>query len=90
MSGMSISTVHSSLETVACFSRFLAHVGIDRLADVDRPPLERHLAWVAFQPGERGLKKTRIAAPPGPIPAPPHRYAVRAARQAVASRKCTS
>ncbi|MEU2868707.1 tyrosine-type recombinase/integrase [Streptomyces olivoreticuli] len=60
MSGMSISTVHNSLEAVACFSRFLAHAGIDRLADADRPLLERHLAWVASQPGEWGLKKTRI------------------------------
>lgn len=60
MSGMSISTVHNSLEAVAYFSRFLAHAGIDRLADVDRLLLERHLAWVASQPGEWGLKKTRI------------------------------
>ncbi|MGP4001169.1 hypothetical protein [Streptomyces sp. 8N706] len=37
-------TAHNSLEAVACFSRFLAHAGIDRLVDVDRPLLERHLA----------------------------------------------
>ncbi|MFF3159914.1 tyrosine-type recombinase/integrase [Streptomyces sp. NPDC057910] len=59
-SGMSLTTAHNSLEAVACFSRFLAHTGIDRLADVDRLLLERHLAWVASESGGWGLKKTRI------------------------------
>jgi integrase len=59
-SGLSITTAHNSLEALACFSRFLARVGVDRLADIDRPLLERHLAWVASQPGGWGLKKTRI------------------------------
>jgi integrase len=59
-SGMSSTSIRTSLEAVVCFSRFLTHVGLDRLADVDRLVLERHLAWIASQPGGWGLKKTRV------------------------------
>jgi len=59
-SGLSISAAKAGLDALTCFSQFLTQAGIDRLADVDRTLLERHLAWVTSQPGGRGVKKTRI------------------------------
>jgi site-specific recombinase XerD len=59
-SGLSIAAAKAGLDAVTCFGEFLALVGVDRLADVDRPLLERHLGWVASQPGGHGVKKTRI------------------------------
>jgi integrase len=44
-----------------CFSMFLTTTGVDTLADVDRPLLERFLAHVASQPGGQGMKNTRIS-----------------------------
>ena len=58
--GLSIAAAKSGLDALTCFSQFLAQAGVERLADVDRPLLERHLAWVASQPGGSGVKKTRI------------------------------
>jgi integrase len=60
-SGLSIAAAKAGLDALICFGEFLALVGVDRLADVDRPLLERHLAWVASQPGGHGVKKTRIS-----------------------------
>ena len=34
--------------------------GVEALADIDRPLLERYLAWRESQPGGPGVKKTRI------------------------------
>jgi hypothetical protein len=48
------------VDALICFSTFLTLVGIDALADVDRPLLERYLAHVTAQPGGHGMKKTRI------------------------------
>ena len=59
-SGVSIAAARAGLDALVCFSQFLALVGVDRLAALDRPLLERHLAWVASQPGGHGVKKTRI------------------------------
>ena len=58
--GLSIAAAKSGLDALTCFSQFLAQAGVERLADVDRPLLERHLAWVASQPGGSGVRKTRI------------------------------
>jgi len=58
--GLSIAAAKAGVDALACFSQFLALAGVDRLADVDRPLLERHLAWVTSQPGGHGVKKTRI------------------------------
>jgi hypothetical protein len=48
------------VDALICFSTFLALAGVDTLAAVDRPLLERYLAHVAAQPGGQGMKKTRI------------------------------
>lgn len=60
-SGLSTTAAHTGLDALVCFGGFLAHIGVDRLADIDRPLLERHLAHVASQPGGHGLKKGRIS-----------------------------
>lgn len=60
-SGLSLTAAHTGLDALVCFAGFLAHAGVDRLADVDRPLLERHLAHVASQDGGHGLKKGRIS-----------------------------
>jgi site-specific recombinase XerD len=58
--GLSIAAAKAGLDALTCFSQFLTLAGVDRLADVDRPLLERHLAWVASRPGGPGVKKARI------------------------------
>jgi integrase len=50
------------VDALTCFSRFLTLAGVDALAEVGRPLLERYLAHVASLPGGRGMKKTRIGA----------------------------
>ncbi|MEV8063427.1 tyrosine-type recombinase/integrase [Streptomyces antimycoticus] len=60
-SGLSITASHTGLDALVCFGAFLAHIGVDQLAAVDRPLLERHLAHVASGPGGHGLKKGRIS-----------------------------
>ncbi|WP_326809712.1 hypothetical protein OIE62_40655 [Streptomyces scopuliridis] len=60
-SGLSTTAAHTGLDALVCFGVFLAHVGIGRLVDVDRPLLERHLAHVPSQPGGHGLRKGRIS-----------------------------
>jgi len=59
-SGLSIGATRSGVDALICFSAFLTLAGIDALADVDRPLLERYLAHVTSQPGGHGMKKTRI------------------------------
>jgi site-specific recombinase XerD len=61
-SGLSIGAARGGVDALTCFSRFLTLAGVDTLADVDRPLLERYLAHVTAQPGGRGMKKTRIGA----------------------------
>jgi integrase len=59
-SGLSIGAARGGVDAVTCFSKFLALTGVNAFADVDRPLLERHLAYVTSQPGGHGMKKTRI------------------------------
>lgn len=59
-SGLSIGAARAGVDALICFSEFLTLTGVDTLADVDRPLLERHLAHVMSQPGGHGMKKTRI------------------------------
>jgi integrase len=61
-SGLSIGAARAGVDALICFGEFLARAGVDALADVDRPLLERYLAHVASLPGGRGMKKTRIGA----------------------------
>ena len=44
------------------FSEFLATIapGVDTLADIDRPLLERYLAWIATQPTGHGTKEDAV------------------------------
>ena len=51
----------SNVDAWIRFSEFLTLVGVDRLAEIDRPMLERYLAWVNTLPGGRGAKKSRIS-----------------------------
>ncbi|WP_241002957.1 tyrosine-type recombinase/integrase [Streptomyces sp. CB01881] len=59
-SGLSIGAARAGADALICFSGFLTFVGVDALAQVDRPLLERYLAHVMSQPGGHGMKKTRI------------------------------
>ena len=59
-SGLSIGAARGGVDALTCFSRFLTLTGVNALADVDRPLLERYLAHVASLPGGPGMKKTRI------------------------------
>jgi integrase len=59
-SGLSIGAAYGGVDALTCFSQFLTLVGAGALADVDRPLLERYLAYVTSQPGGAGMKKTRI------------------------------
>jgi integrase len=60
-SGLSITAAHTGLDALVCFGGLLAHASVERLADIDRPLLERHLGYVASQDGGHGLKKGRIS-----------------------------
>ena len=59
-SGLSIGAARAGVDALIRFSDFLTLTGVDTLADVDRPLLERYLAHVMSQPGGHGVKKTRI------------------------------
>jgi len=61
-SGLSIGAARGGVDALTCFSRFLGLTGVNALAGVDRPLLERYLAHVASLPGGPGMKKTRIGA----------------------------
>ncbi len=45
--GLSIAAANASLDALIRFSEFLTITDTGRLADIDRPLLERYLAWVA-------------------------------------------
>jgi integrase len=60
VSGLSIGAARAGVDALICFSAFLTATGVDTLAEVDRPLLERFLAHVASQPGGQGMKNTRI------------------------------
>lgn len=59
-SGLSPAIAKAGLDALACFSHLLTTAAITCLAQVDRPLLERHLAWVNSGPGGLGVKNTRI------------------------------
>lgn len=61
-SGLSTGAARAGVDALICFSTFLDLVGVDTLAAVDRPLLERYLAHITSQPGGHGMKKTRIGA----------------------------
>jgi integrase len=61
-SGLSIGAARAGVDALICFGTFLTLVGVDALAEVDRPLLERYLAHVMSQRGGHGMKKTRIGA----------------------------
>jgi integrase len=58
LTGRSIGAVKANLDAVTCFGRFLDDADITGLAAVDRPLLERCLAWLA---GLSGSRTTRIS-----------------------------
>ena len=60
-SGLGVASACSNVDALIRFSEFLTLVGVDRLAEIDRPMLERYLAWVNTLPGGRGAKKSRIS-----------------------------
>jgi integrase len=61
-SGLTIGTVVADVIVLTRFSRFLDQVTpkVDSLAGVDRPLLERYLAWIADQPGSYSLKEDAV------------------------------
>jgi len=59
-SGLSIGAARAGVDALTRFSDFLALVGVDSLADIDRPLLERYLAHAMSQPGGNNIKKHRI------------------------------
>jgi integrase len=59
-SGLSIAAARGGVDALISFSRFLTLAGVDALADIGRPLLERYLAHVMSGPGGPGMKKTRI------------------------------
>ena len=59
-SGLSIGAARGGVDALTSFSTFLSLAGVDALANVDRPLLERYLAHVTSQPGGHGMKQTRI------------------------------
>jgi integrase len=67
-SGLALNTVYLDTQAVTVFSTFLATAApeADALACVDRPLLERYLAWLATQPGGgKRLREKRL----GPLQA---------------------
>jgi len=61
-SGLSIGAARAGVDALIRFSDFLALVGVDSLADIDRPLLERYLAHAMSQPGGNDAKRHRISA----------------------------
>jgi integrase len=53
VSGLSVATAIADVQALTHFSGFLANVApdVDALARIDRPLLERYLAWLATRPG---------------------------------------
>jgi len=60
-SGLSIGAARAGVDALTRFSDFLALAGIDSLADIDRPLLERYLAHAMSQPGGNDVKRHRIS-----------------------------
>lgn len=59
--GLAIGTVISDLAALSRFSAFLTQAGTGGvLAEVDRPLLERYLAWLVTQPGGQVIKEDGV------------------------------
>lgn len=58
-SGLSIATVIGDVRALTRFSEFLAAAApdVEHLAGIDRPLLERYLAWLSTQPGGPSVKE---------------------------------
>ena len=56
-SGLSIGAARAGVDALTRFSDFLALVGVDSLADIDRPLLERYLAHAMSQPGGNDVEE---------------------------------
>jgi integrase len=63
--GLTICTVQCDLQALTRFSAFLTAAAphIQALADVDRPLLERYLAWLATQPIGAGVREDCVTGP---------------------------
>lgn len=59
-SGPSIGAARRGVDALNSFSSFLTSVGIDAIDEIDRPLLERYLAFLMSQPGGNDSKKARI------------------------------
>ena len=59
-SGLSVGTVQSDVAALTRFSEFLDLTGIAALSGVDRPLLERYLAWLASQAVGHGARTDAI------------------------------
>ncbi|HUH71980.1 MAG TPA: tyrosine-type recombinase/integrase [Mycobacterium sp.] len=61
-SGLSIGAACAGVDAPIRFSDFLTLAGVDTLAEIDRPLLERYLAHAMSQPGGNDVKRHRINA----------------------------
>jgi integrase len=61
-SGLAIPTATSDVQALTRFSEFLSVAApeVDKLAGIDRPLLERYLAWLATQPGGVSANEDRV------------------------------
>ncbi len=59
-SGLTVGTVQTDVAALARFSAFLTAAGAGAAGDIDRPLLERYLAWLASQPIGHGAREDAI------------------------------
>jgi integrase/ferredoxin len=59
-SGLSVGTVQSDVAALTRFSEFLELAGTAAVSGVDRPLLERYLAWLASQPIGHGARTDAV------------------------------
>jgi integrase len=59
-SGLTVGTVQADVVALARFSAFLTDARAGALRDIDRPLLERYLAWLASQPIGHGAREDAI------------------------------
>jgi len=59
-SGLSVATVVGDVQALTRFSEFLTVGAVTCLADVDRPLLERYLAWLTGLPGGMSVNESRV------------------------------
>jgi integrase len=59
-SGLTVGTVQTDVAALTRFSAFLTAAGAGAAGDIDRPLLERYLAWLAGQPIGHGAREDAI------------------------------